>query len=473
MRVAAGHDLLAVGAREHRVDRRAHQLDVAVFLGGDVGDQVVERPQAVAIAEVERLERVVHERGHLPEAPAHQLLHRHRAGGVRVSRRDLDAQPVITQDHASLLFVRSAVGTCPNLWERERELTGAVRALTAGIRVPYYARAGYRARRNQRIRRSGRMETGHGASVRRLEDPAMVRGARPYTDDMPAPGALYAVFVRSLFAHARITSIDTSAAGEAPGVVAVHTAADFELAPLEAGSVPEQMRRPVIARDTVRFVGELLAVVVAETRGQAVDAAELVDVEYDALDALIDPEKALERDAPVLFPDAEKGNLAAEGTAGAEGALDGAEVVVGGRFVNQRVAAVPMEPGAVLAMPDPDRPGALRVWTPSQGAHAHRDAIAASLGIDPGELRVITPATGGGFGARIPVQPEAIVVAALARRLERPVRYIETRSETFTTMRHGRAQLQDVQIGGTRDGRVTGLKVRVIADCGAYPADST
>src|SRR3954471_24689445 len=260
--------------------------------------------------------------------------------------------------------------------------------------------------------------TGHGAALRRVEDPPLLRGARPYTDDLREPAALYAVFVRSGFAHAKIGSIDTSQALTAPGVVGVFTAADFELAPFEAAGppvkTPEEMRRPVLATDTVRFMGEPVAVVVAETREQAVDASELVDVDYDSLDVLIDPEKALDDAAPKLFS---VGNLAAQGPAG-ENALGDAEVVVKGRFVNQRLAAVPMEPGASIAAPDPETGGFI-LWTPSQGPHLIQGAVCGSLGLDKEKLRVVSPATGGGFGARIPAYPEQIVVVALARTLRR------------------------------------------------------
>jgi aerobic carbon-monoxide dehydrogenase large subunit len=314
--------------------------------------------------------------------------------------------------------------------------------------------------------------TGHGAALRRVEDPPLLRGTRPYTDDLREPEALYAIFVRSGFAHATINSIDVSGALEAPGVVGVFTAADFDLAPFEAAGppvkTPEEMRRPILATDTVRFMGEPVAVVVAETRGQAVDASELVDVDYEALDVLVDPEKALDDAAPKLFS---VGNLAAQGPAG-ENALGDAEVVVKGRFVNQRLAAVPMEPGASIAAPDPETGGFI-LWTPSQGPHLIQGAVCGSLGLDKEKLRVISPATGGGFGARIPAYPEQVVMVALAQKLGRAVRYIETRSETMVAMQHGRAQVQEVEIGGTRDGRVTGLRARVLADCGAYPADAS
>src|SRR3954452_6195385 len=181
---------------------------------------------------------------------------------------------------------------------------------------------------------------GHGAAVRRVEDPVLLRGARPYTDDLREPEALYAVFVRSGFAHATINSIDTSPAKAAPGVVAVYTAEDFARDRMKPAGppipTPEEMRRPVLATDRVRFIGELVAVVVAETRALAVDASELVDIDYEPLDVLIDMAKALDEDAPKLFPDAENGNLAAAGPPGEE-ALADAEVTVSERFINQRL----------------------------------------------------------------------------------------------------------------------------------------
>src|SRR4051812_43869808 len=168
---------------------------------------------------------------------------------------------------------------------------------------------------------------GHGARVKRVEDPPFLRGTRPYTDDLRNPDALYAVFVRSGFAHATVGAIDVSEAAGMPGVVGIYTAADLGLEPFPAagGSIatPEEMRRPMLATDRVRFIGEPVAVVVAETRAQAVDAAQYVDVDYDPLDVVVDMTKALDDDAPKLFPDAASGNLANAGPAGAE-ALDGA-----------------------------------------------------------------------------------------------------------------------------------------------------
>ena len=223
----------------------------------------------------------------------------------------------------------------------------------------------------RRMTASNGASEGHGASIKRVEDPPFLRGTRPYTDDLREPGALYAVFVRSGFAHATLGSIDASEALAAPGVIGVYTAADLDLGPFATAGppvdTPEEMRRPVLAKDKVRFIGEPVAVVVAESRELAVDAASLVDVDYDPLDVVVDMTKALDDDAPKLF---EMGNLAAAGPEG-EDALADAEVRTGARFVNQRLAAVPMEPSAALAKPDPETGGFI-LFTPSQGPHAYK-----------------------------------------------------------------------------------------------------
>jgi carbon-monoxide dehydrogenase large subunit len=310
---------------------------------------------------------------------------------------------------------------------------------------------------------------GIDVSARRIEDPPLIRGEGTYTDDLRVPHALHAHFVRAGWAHASITAIDTSEAARAPGVVAVLTAQDLDLPGMPADGIPDAMARPVLARDRVRFAGEAVAIVVAETRGQAVDAAELVFVDLEPLDVLVDPRRALEPTAPRLYPE---GNLAGEGSIGSEGALDDAEVVVRAAFVNQRVAAVPMEPAAALAEPDP-RTGGVVLHAPVQAQFFAREAVARVLRLAEEQVRVVSPAVGGGFGARIATYPEQVAIAALALRLDRPVRYVEPRSESMIAMQHGRAQHQEVELGARRDGTLTGLKVRVTADCGAYPADAT
>ena len=218
----------------------------------------------------------------------------------------------------------------------------------------------------------------------------------------------------------------------------------------------------------MRFVGEPVAVVVADSRAHAVDAAESVLVEFDPLPAVVDPVLALEPDAPVLFP--EHGSNAAIDFMVSDdpGALEDAEVVVRARFVNQRLAPTPMETNGALAIPDPDT-GGLTVWLPVQAPFASRTTVARVLGLDESKVRVIAPKVGGGFGAKIRTYAEQVAVCALALRLARPIHYVETRTESMSVMTHGRAQVQDVELGARRDGTITGLRVRIIADAGGYP----
>jgi aerobic carbon-monoxide dehydrogenase large subunit len=306
--------------------------------------------------------------------------------------------------------------------------------------------------------------------VPRREDRPLVTGAARYCDDLATPGALHAVFVRAPLAHGRILGIDPAPAAAMPGVAGVFAADDLGLPPLPPGDGPAAMARPVLATGTVRFLGEAVAVVVAGTRAQAMDAAEAVEVDYEPLEVVVDPRAALADDAPELFEGT--GNLAKERPwPEPSRALEGAEVVVRGRFVNQRVAAAPIEPNAAVAVPEPDRDG-LTLYAPCQAPFWTRDTVAETLGLGPDQVRVVVPAVGGAFGARIHTYPEQVAVAALARRLGRAVRYVESRSETMLAMTHGRAQVQEVELAATRDGRITGLRARLLADGGAYPADA-
>src|SRR5215217_4294648 len=306
-----------------------------------------------------------------------------------------------------------------------------------------------------------------GAALRR-EDPPLVTGAAHYSDDLVFPGTLHAVFVRAPLAHGRIVGVDGSPAAGLPGVAGVFGAADLDLPPMPAGDAPAAMARPVLAVDVVRFLGEAVAVVIAETRAQALDAAEAVEVDYQPLPVVTDPEAALAADAPRLFADG--GNLARERRwPDPTRALDGAEVLVRARFVNQRVAPSPLEPNAAVAVPTGD---GLLLYAPCQAPFWVRDTVAEVLGMDPERVRVVVPAVGGAFGARIVTYPEQVAVAALARRLGRPVRYVDSRSETMLAMTHGRAQVQEVELAATRDGRITGLRARLVGDGGAYPAEA-
>jgi len=308
-----------------------------------------------------------------------------------------------------------------------------------------------------------------GNPVRRVEDPRILSGAARYVADLDLPGALTAVFVRSTMAHARLDGVDAGEAAKMPGVVAVYTAADLGLPDIPAFAMaPPPMSRPPLARGTVRFVGEPIAVVVAETAEQAVDAAGEVVVDYDPLEAVADAEAALADGAPVLYPE-HGSNLAVEFDFGrVDGVFDGADTVVTGRIRNQRLAPVPLEVNAAAAVPgDDDR---LTLWVSNQHPFGVRDPLAGTLGLPAERVRVACPAVGGGFGAKIGLYAEYAVIGAAARRLDRPVRWVETRSESMTALVHGRGQIQDIEIGARADGTIVGLRGHVIADAGAYPA---
>jgi len=314
-----------------------------------------------------------------------------------------------------------------------------------------------------------------GSSVLRSEDRALLTGAARYLDDVPCEGALHAVFVRSPIAHALVSSVDAGEARAMPGVVGVFTAEDLgrlRLPPVEDS--PAVFARPLLAIGRVRFVGEPVAVVVAETRAEATDAADAVAVDYEPLPPVIDPEAALEPDAPVLFSDYGS-NLAirVDDVAEDDSALEGAEIIMRGRFVIQRVAPVPMEPNGALAIVGaaPGQPS-VTLWASVQAPHDTQRVVAQVLGLDPARVRVRTAAVGGGFGGKIPTYPEHVVIAWLARQLGGAVRWSETRNENMVAMTHGRAQVQHVELGATRDGRVLGLRVFVIQDIGAYASEA-
>lgn len=308
-----------------------------------------------------------------------------------------------------------------------------------------------------------------GSRVLRTEDPRFLTGAARYVDDQELPGALRAAFVRSMMAHARVTRVDLAEAAASPGVVAVLTAGDLDLPDQPpSGNAHEGFARPVLAWDVVRYVGEPVAVVVAETSEQAEDAAELVVVEYDPLPVVIDAVQAASDGSPLLFPERRTNVADSFEVAWDEDVLAGAEVVARGRFVNQRLAAVPMETNAFAAVPDPEI-GGLRLWASTQVPFDIRNDIAEALGLERSEVHCIAPDVGGGFGAKLFAYPEHLVVAAAAHRLDRPVRWSETRSESMVAMTQGRAQIQEVEIGATRDGRIVGLRVELTGDMGAYP----
>jgi carbon-monoxide dehydrogenase large subunit len=312
-----------------------------------------------------------------------------------------------------------------------------------------------------------------GTRVIRTEDPRFLTTGGVYTGDVRdklLDGACHVHFVRSVLAHARIRSVDVSAALTAPGVVAAFTAADLaDLAEVKPMSmVNAEMRQSLLARDVVRFVGEPVAAVVTEQSYQGEDAGSLVEIDYDELPVVVDMGLAAEDGAAVLFPEAGT-NVAA--TFGDRGALDpdlfeGCEVVVSRTIVNQRVAPAPMETRAAAAV---WADGRLTAWIPNQGAQGTRSDLADMLGLDAEAVRIITPDVGGAFGAKFGADPEHAVVCWVARRLGRLARWAETRNENLVGMTHGRAQRQTVTIGGRRDGTVEAYRLEILQDSGAYP----
>ncbi|MGI8879286.1 MAG: xanthine dehydrogenase family protein molybdopterin-binding subunit [Jatrophihabitans sp.] len=310
-----------------------------------------------------------------------------------------------------------------------------------------------------------------GTRVLRTEDPKFLTTGGVYTEDVVddrLAGAAWVTFVRSPIAHARISSIDTTAARDAPGVVAVFTGADVDLdaAPPFMPSITGLMSQPMLATDVVRYVGEAVAAVVTEQHYQGEDAADLVEVEYNPLAPVVEMEDAV-RDENVVFPDAGTNVACTFGDPPSEGIFEGCEAVVTQRVVNQRVAPAPMETRAAAAAWGED--GRLTAWIPNQGAQGTQSSLARRLGVDVSLVRVITPDVGGAFGAKFGVDPEHVLVSWIAKQLGRPARWTETRYENLLAMTHGRAQVQTVTMGGTRDGIIEAYLLEVIQDCGAYP----
>ena len=307
-----------------------------------------------------------------------------------------------------------------------------------------------------------------GTRVLRTEDPALLTGTGRYLGDLQIPGKLFASFVRSEYAHAAIGSIDVADAVAAPGVVAVFTAADLGVAPHHTmAMVHADFARPPLAEGVVRFVGEPYAMVVAKTAAEAQDAAALVSADFEPLEATMDAEDALRADATVIFP--EHGSNQALVVTDAE-ALDLesiSDVVVRGRYVNQRIAVVPMEPNGCAAIPGDD--GRMTFYASTQMPHGLHAQLVRAIKIDKDKLRVIAPQVGGGFGGKAGICGEYSAVAAAARHLDRPVTWIPTRSEDMVSLPHSRGQVQYAEVGCLADGTFTGLRVRLVGDGGAYP----
>jgi carbon-monoxide dehydrogenase large subunit len=308
-----------------------------------------------------------------------------------------------------------------------------------------------------------------GNRVLRIEDTRLLTQGGRYVADLDDPrlaGAVHATYVRATLAHAEIAGIDVAEALAAPGVVAVVTGPEVDLRPLP-GQAKREMRRPLLARDRVRFVGEPVAVVLSETPEQGADAAELVVVDYEPLPAVIELDTALDGEV-LLFPELGTNQVLAFGDAPPEGeGPEACEVVVRQAIVNQRVAACPLEVRSSAAT---WVDGRLIHWCSTQSAHGLRDALVATYRLEADQVRVIAPDVGGGFGAKAGGHPEDLLLGWLARHCGRPVRWVETRSENMLAMAQGRAQHQEVTLGGRRDGTIEAYHLAITQDAGAYPA---
>lgn len=312
-----------------------------------------------------------------------------------------------------------------------------------------------------------------GQRVKRTEDPRFIQGLAHYVDDVGLPGTLHVAFLRSMYAHARIKSIDVSEASHAPGVVAVYTGKDVatKIGPVPCAAALPDLKVPdyrVLATDHVVFVGHPIAVVVATDRYAARDAIDLIMVDYDELPAVVDVEEAA-KGGPLVYE--EYGNNIAYKLTAGEGDIDAAlassDHVIKQRMVNQRLAPIAMEPRGVLARYFPGEQE-LTVWSSTQIPHLLRTQLAIMIGIPENKLRVITPEVGGGFGSKLNVYAEEALIGWISMQLGKPVKWIETRRENIQATIHGRGQVGYIEIGCKNDGTITGLRYNVFADLGAY-----
>jgi carbon-monoxide dehydrogenase large subunit len=313
-----------------------------------------------------------------------------------------------------------------------------------------------------------------GKAIKRREDPRFITGRGQYVDDVKLPGTLCAAFVRSPHAHARIRSINAAKARSEPGFVAVYTGQDVQVGNLPCGWMLPAIKvpaRPVLAQGKVRYVGEPVAIVIADSAYAAKDAADAVQVDYEPLAGVANPKKAHERGAPQLFDDVAQ-NQSFYWTIGdpaaTEAAMKAAAKVVGLSLVNQRLIPNAIEPRACLASYSPAM-GDLTLWVTSQNPHVHRLLMAAFiLGIPETKLRVIAPDVGGGFGSKIFVYNEEVAVSWASRALGRPVKWTAERRESFMNDAHGRDHVTEAEMAFDRDNRIIGLRVKTHANLGAY-----
>ena len=315
-----------------------------------------------------------------------------------------------------------------------------------------------------------------GSGIRRREDPRLITGQSTYTDDIQLAGMVHAAILRSPHAHARITGIDTAGASSSPGVLAVYTGADTEgaLNPIPcAWVVPESdvkaVPYPAMAKDVVRYVGDAVAVVVAETRIQAEDALEAIDVSYEVLPATVNPEAAMQDGAPQLHEDAPNNQAFHWAMAGGEpdAAFESADVVVRDTILQQKLIPNAMEPRSAVASYT-SAMGELTLWNTTQNPHIVRFLCSLVTGLPEHKIRVIAPEVGGGFGSKIAMYPWEMITVFCSMRLGRPVKWTETRSENYVATTHGRDHIEHVEMAADSSGKITGVRTAVYAGMGAY-----
>jgi len=311
-----------------------------------------------------------------------------------------------------------------------------------------------------------------GKRIKRTEDPRLIKGLAHYVDDVGLPGTLHVAFVRSMYAHARITGIDTTEAMKAPGVVAIYTGKDIaNVGPVPCAAALPDLKVPdyrVLATGKALFVGHPIGAVVATDKYLARDAVDLVSVDYEELPAVVDVETAAQGGNLVHenFGD----NIAYKLTSGEgdiDAALKSADKIVSQKMVHQRLAPIAMEPRGVLARYFPGEEE-LTVWSSTQIPHLLRTQLALMIGIPENKLRVITPEVGGGFGSKLNVYAEEALLGWISMQLGKPVKWIESRRENVQATIHGRAQVGTIEVGVKNDGTITGLRYNVVADLGAY-----
>ncbi len=343
-----------------------------------------------------------------------------------------------------------------------------------------------------------------GGGVPRKEDPNLVLGRANWTDNIKPAGTLHFALLRSPFAHAKINSLDVSGALERPGVVAAFTGED--LADEWPGGVPcaatvtDEQNTPFqapIVTDEVKYMGDVVAVVLATDRYKAQDALESIEVEYEPLGVVVDMETALEEGAPLVHGDLgtnecftftagvgnvdelfdqtdDEGDQAAgaratepEGSGDTDAAFDQANVIVKERYIQQRLLPTAIEPRAVVAMQDPGHDGYV-VYSATQVPHLAKLVLSLATGIPENQIRVVAPDVGGGFGSKLNVYREEILALVLAKKLRTPIKWVEDRSENYQATIHGRGQIQDIELAATNEGKILGLRVKLLDDMGAY-----